>query len=69
MIRKAFAGSGGTVQHAKWLETTSAQLIRDKSYTLPGSSLKHVDIIKDVINPLGVQFASTFVVRPVIVWH
>ncbi|KAG9049801.1 hypothetical protein FS837_009101 [Tulasnella sp. UAMH 9824] len=59
-LYQAFAGSAAS-SHTKYLAKLSAQLIRSKSYSVTGLGKNFVDIVKDVIQPLGVQFASTFV--------
>ncbi|KAG8959793.1 hypothetical protein FRC00_001226, partial [Tulasnella sp. 408] len=59
-LYQAFAGSAASL-HAKYLAKLSAQLIKWKSYSVTGLGKNFVDIVKDVIQPLGVQLASTFV--------
>ncbi|KAG8900205.1 hypothetical protein FRC00_013926, partial [Tulasnella sp. 408] len=59
-LYQAFAGSAASL-HAKYLAKLSAQLIQSKSYSVTGLGKTFVDIVKDVIQPLGVRFASTFV--------
>ncbi|KAG9016734.1 hypothetical protein FRB90_002336 [Tulasnella sp. 427] len=59
-LHEAFAGNTRLI-HTKFLSKLSAQLIREKSYTVPELGTTFVDIVKDVIQPLGAHFAASFV--------
>ncbi|KAG8951991.1 hypothetical protein FRC04_005324 [Tulasnella sp. 424] len=60
LLYQAFAGSTNSL-HTKFIAKLSAQLIQSKSYAVAGLGKNFVDIVKDVIQPLGVHFASHFV--------
>ncbi|KIO30862.1 hypothetical protein M407DRAFT_20184, partial [Tulasnella calospora MUT 4182] len=51
-LSQAFAGNA-TALHTRYLAKLSAELIQSKSYSVAGLGPNFVDIVKDVIQPIG----------------
>lgn len=63
LIRQAFLAGASRRRHVDFFARTSAQLIAEKSYGLPGTLASRVNIVRDVINLLPTYFVAAHVVR------
>lgn len=63
LILEAFTSPTFVTEQVAFLEKTAAALIKERSYTIVGIHTRSVNIVRDVLNILPVQFVSSFVVR------
>lgn len=62
-IRDALFPPGRLDTYAKFYFDTTRKLIRQKNFSLVGSDVRSIDIVRDVVNLVPVHWASTHVVR------
>lgn len=62
LIRQAFSGGAAARKHVDFFGRKTLELLKERSYVLPGTHATRVNVVKDVINMLPVHFVASHVV-------
>ncbi|KAG8990745.1 hypothetical protein FRB94_013112 [Tulasnella sp. JGI-2019a] len=62
LIRSAFTAGPAARKHVDFFTRKTLELLKDRSYVLPGTTATRINIVKDVINLLPVHFVAHHVI-------
>ncbi|KAG8883882.1 hypothetical protein FRB97_005720 [Tulasnella sp. 331] len=62
LIRQAFTAGAAARKHVDFFGRKTLELLKERSFVLPGTGASRINIVKDVINMLPVHFVASHVI-------